>query len=303
MSNNSLFTSRREVSVPSNRNIDFAARTVVSCVAMALAVFQLSANEAGAQEEMTRGPSDPRKVMAAGEDLSEEASVEVTTTARQQLESALDSDHEHVRWFALMAVRTLSETWIAKIVLPLCDSPDITERGLALEVVASSNPVVGRDAFLRALISVERSIRLRGVLGLAALGDDQTVANLVTIMTDDSDPDLRAAAARALGDIGDNEASDHLYEAMKSPFHPVRKNAVMSLLAIGDEDVVTYLVGELQEPGFPGELEILRLMALIPDPTLIDPISPYLEHSDAEVRTQAATAVFSILERSGNARP
>jgi hypothetical protein len=77
----------------------------------------------------------------------------------------------------------------------------------------------------------------------------------------------------------------------------------MSLLAIGDEDVGTYLVGGLQELHYPGELEILRLMALIPDPTLIGPISPYLEHSDNEVRTQAAATVFSILERSGNARP
>jgi hypothetical protein len=270
---------------------------------MAFAVFQLSAKEARAQEEMTRGPRASRKVTSAGEVLSEEASLEVATTARRHLESALDSDQEHVRWYALMAVRTLSQTWIAEIVLPLCDSPDIVERGFALEVVAGSNPKMGRNAFLRALISEERSIRLRGVLGLAALGDDDAVPNLVSIMNDDLDPDLRAAAARALGDIGDTEASIHLYEAIKSPFPPVRKYAVMSLLAIGDEDVGTYLVGGLQGLHYPGELETLRLMALIPDPTLIDPISPYLEHSDAEVRTQAATAVFSILERSGNARP
>jgi len=122
-------------------------------------------------------------------------------------------------------------------------------------------------------------------------------------MDDDPDPDLRAAAACALGDIGDTQASIHLYEAIKSPFPPVRKYAVMSLLTIGDEGVGTYLVGRLQEIDNPGELEILRLLALIPDPTLIEAISPYLEHSNDDVRTQAAAAIFSILERSGNAQP
>jgi len=275
---------------------------MVPGLAMALAVFQLSVEEARAQEETTRRTSDSREAAAAGEVLIEEAAREVVEAARLHLESALNSDQESIRWDALRAAGTLREPWIAEIVVPLCDSPDIMERGIALEAVASSNPEKGRDAFLRALISGERSIRLRGVGGLAALGDHDTVPYLVTIMNDDPDPDLRAAAARALGEIGDPQASIHLYEAIESPFPPVRKFAVISLLTIGDESVGTYLVGELREGQDPGELEILKLLALIPDPTLIEAISPYLEHSDNDVRTQAAAAVFSILERSGNAQ-
>ncbi len=289
--------------MPSSRKKSFAVRAMIPGLAMALAVFQLSVKETRAQEETTRRTSDSRQVAAADEVLVEEAAREVAEAARRHLESALNSDQDLVRWDALRAAATLREPWIAEIVVPLCDSPDIMERGIALEAVISSNPEKGRDAFLRALISGERSIRLRGVLGLAALGDNDSVPNLVTIMDDDPDPDLRAAAARALGDIGDTQASIHLYEAIKSPFHPVRKFAVMSLLTIGDEGVGTYLVGRLHELDYPGELEILRLLALIPDPTLIEAISPYLEHSNDDVRTQAAAAIFSILERSGNAQP
>ena len=289
--------------MPSSRKKSFAVRAMVPGLAMALAVFQLSVKETRAQEETTRRPSDSRQVAAADEVLVEEAAREAAEAARRHLESALNSDQDLVRWDALRAAATLREPWIAEIVVPLCDSPDIMERGIALEAVISSNPEKGRDAFLRALISGERSIRLRGVLGLAALGDDDTVPNLVRIMDDDPDPDLRAAAARALGDIGETQASIHLYEAIKSPFPPVRKFAVMSLLTIGDEGVGTYLAGKLREGQDPGELEILRLLALIPDPTLIEAISPFLEHSADDVRTQAAAAVFSILERSGNAQP
>ena len=289
--------------MPSSQKKSFAVRALVPGLAMALAVFQLSVKEARAQEETTRRTSDSREVAAADEVLTEEAARKVAEAARRHLESALNSDQDHLRWDALTAAGTLKEPWIAEIAVPLCDSPDIMERGIALEAVVSSNPEKGRDAFLRALISGERSIRLRGVLGLAALGDHDTVPSLITIMNDDSDPDLRAAAARALGEIGDTQASIHLYEAIRSPFPPVREYAVMSLLTIGDEGVGTYLVGGLQELHYPGELEILRLLALIPDPTLIESISPYLEHNNDAVRTQAAAAVFSILERSGNAQP
>ena len=77
----------------------------------------------------------------------------------------------------------------------------------------------------------------------------------------------------------------------------------MALLAIGDRTVGRYLVGRLQEKGHPGEEEILRLLALIADPALIEPIAPYLEDRNENLRILAAIAVFTILERSGHAQP
>ena len=53
----------------------------------------------------------------------------------------------------------------------------------------------------------------------------------------------------------------------------------------------------------PGEEEILRLLALIPDPSLVELIEPFLAHDDNHVRTLAAAAILSILERSGLVQP
>ena len=257
---------------------------------MLLAVSLLSVTEAAAQADASRQPDPGVGVKAAA-------------AARRHLETALDSDNGNIRWNALRAARTLNEPWIAEIVLPLCDSPDIIEQVLALEVVGNTDPVLGKTAFLDVLTSGERSLRLRGLLGLGALGDGDTVPNVVEIMNEDPDPDLRAAAARALGDIGDARASIPLYEAIESPFPPIREQAVEALMAVGDEGVGEYLVGRLREDDDPGELEILGLLALIPDPSLVGLIEPFLKHDDTNIRTMAAVAIFSILERSGYAQP
>jgi len=191
---------------------------------------------------------------------------------------------------------------MAELALPLCQSPDVLERAFALEVVTSIDPALGRDAFLEALNSEERALRLRGLLGLAALGGPETIPELVKIMNDDPDPDLQAAAARALGDIGDITASTPLYRAIGKSYPPVREQAVLALIAIGDQNLGKNLIDRLRNDHSPGKAETLRLMAMVPDPALISVIEPYLKDEDPLKRTLAAAAILSILERSGNSQ-
>jgi len=224
-------------------------------------------------------------------------------TSRRQLESALTSEDMNQRFPALRAARYLNEPWISEIVLPLCDSPDFIERVLAIEVITNTNPQLGRAVFLNALTSGERALRLRGLLGLAALGDTETVPHLVEIMKNDPDPDLRVAAAQALGDMGDLRASIALYEGIESDYPPMREQAVLALVAIGEDGVGEYLIDRLENDHFPGRNEVLRLLALVPYRYLISAIEPFLAHEDKVTRVLAAAAILSILEGSPHSRP
>lgn len=224
-------------------------------------------------------------------------------TSRQQLESALRSKDMNQRWTAMRVARYLKEPWIAEIALSYCDAPDMIERVLALEVVANTNPEVGKSVFLKALSSGERALRLRGLLGLAALGDPDTVPDLVKIMRDDPDPDLRVSAAQALEDIGDLKASIALYEGIESEYPPMREQAVLTLIAIGDAGLRDYLIDRLVNEHNPGREEVLRLLALVPDRSLVSVIEPYLSHEDEVTRVLAAAAILSILEGTGSAQP
>jgi HEAT repeat protein len=276
-----------------------SVRYFVLCIAIALC----GGVEAGAQEEAALDLND---LGFEASDFEKSLDQRIRTgigEARRQLATALAESDSDTRFNALREAMALRESWIADIVLPLCASPNITARSLALEAVAASNPETGREEFLTALEDPQRGIRLRGLLGLEELGDARTVFDVVKILEKDKDPDLRVVAARTLGAIGHISASSALRRAITNPHAPQREQAVLALLAIGKEDVGRYLLRFLDNAGPPGTVEALKLMALVPDPTLIPLIEPFLDSDDHVVRTQASVTVLSILERSGSRTP
>lgn len=287
-----------------NRNDRSPRRVLTTALPTALLIIGPSVADASPQQSPV-----PQKTEATSAETGARTSLRpfqraAASEARRVLESALAGDDGPAKWLGLYAVRQLRQPWIAASLLRLCDSPDLTERVLALEAVTNSNPAKGKSAFAAALESEHRSIRLRGVLGLTALRDTSMAPDLVTIMLEDEDPDLRAAAAHALGEIGAVTASIPLYESvMESQYAPVREQAVLALMALGDEQVGVYLVEQLKTDRGPGEEELLKLLALIPDPNLIADLTPYLEHEFLEIRIQAAATILSILEKTRPSNP
>jgi HEAT repeat protein len=140
-------------------------------------------------------------------------------------------------------------------------------------------------------------------LGLEKLGDAGTVVDIIRILEGDEDPDLRVVAARALGAIADIGVSSALRRAIESPYAPLREQAVLALLAIGKEDVGRYLIRLLDDDDQTGTVEILKLVALVPDPSLIELLTPYLDHERQRIRSHASVTVLSILERSRTGAP
>ena len=259
-------------------------QTVLVSLMLTAVVWASSANPVGAQ---TR----------------EEAVRRVEAAARHQLEVDLTSSDHTDRWAALRAISSLKAPWLAEIVLPLCQAPDLGERVIALKVVANTNPRLGKGEFVDALNSHERAIRLRGLLGLAALGDWDTASDVVKILEDDPDPDLRAMAAKTLGAIGDERAAFALHDAIEDPVPAVGEQAVLALVAMDDPEVGEVLEGILDDDEGPGVVPLLRMMALVPDPDLIEILTPYLENGNAEIRAYATAAILSVLELTGQSSP
>jgi HEAT repeat protein len=270
---------------------------------MCLAITFCGVNNAPAQETTPPQTDSAAFEVSDFEKALDEDTRAALSEARWQLEQALAHPDGGTRFEALREVVVLHEPWIAGLALPICDSPDITERNLALEAVAASNPQKGRRVFLAALENPHRSIRLRGLLGLGKLADPSTVVDVIRILEGDEDPDLRVVAARTLGAIGDIGGSTPLRTAIRSPYAPLRRQAVLALLEIGKEDVGRYLIRLMDDDNPIGTVEILKLVALVPDASLIELIAPYLDHESQRIRSHAAVTVLSILERSRTGTP
>jgi hypothetical protein len=289
--------------VHANRISPPATGSFVRWVAAILAIVISLVTEAVAQ-----GPSpNPDDAMAFEGSGLERSLDETTRTAihdsRRLLERALTDSNSNVRFKALREARHLHEPWIADAALPSCESPGLTEKNLGLEAVIASSPEKGREVFLEALMHPNRSIRLRGLLGLEKLADPSTLVDVISVLETDDDPDVKVVAARTLGAIGNINASSALRDAIESPSAPLREQAVLALLAIGKEDVGRYLLRFLENDRRPGTVEALALMALVPDPSLIHLLEPFLASEDEDVRIQASVAILSILERSGSGAP
>jgi HEAT repeat protein len=82
---------------------------------------------------------------------------------------------------------------------------------------------------------------------LGQIGDSTVLAGLHAALTDAS-PDVRIAAARPLGRVGDRESADRLLEIAVAPDEPrpLREWAASSLVALGDDRALEVLVTELQ---------------------------------------------------------
>jgi HEAT repeat protein len=278
----------------------------LSAVKTLLAVAALSLLPAAAAEAQPEAPPEAstrvsERVLRTG--VSDPLARAAVTTARRIIQSSLEHEDQAVRWAALRAARTLTGPWIAEFVLPLCKSPNLTERVMALETVANTNPEKGRKLFVTALNNGDRSVRLRGLLGLTSLGDASTIPRIIKVMEEDPDPDLRAVAAGELGDLGDMTAIPHLYKATESRFRPVREQALMSLQKLGDQGIAAHLVTNLETDQDPGVEGILKLLAMIPDAKLVSSIAPFLEHESFRIRILAAAAITSIRERTRTTIP
>ena len=285
------------------QNRAVVVKTSVRCLAMTVTLMIGGGFDAWAQVEASPGLDGNAFEVTDFESSLDEPARTALAEARRQLEDALTDPDMNIRFEALREAIHLHEPWIAEVVLPLCESPDLTEQNFALEVIAEANPEQGREAFLNALRSPGRSIRLRGLLGLEKLADPGTVFDVIKVLEEDEDPDLKVVAARTLGAIGDIGGSTALRAAIQNPHAPLRRQAVVALLAIGKEDVGRYLIRLMDDDNQIGIGEILKLVALVPDASLIELLVPYLDSERQRIRSQASVAVLSILERSRAGAP
>lgn len=210
------------------------------------------------------------------------------------LERALRSPDTFERWAGLRAARGVADRALAEAARAQLHGDSRYEEALALEILARGDPEGGRDAFVAALDSPYRTVRLRALRALQPRRDDALVTRLAILATADADPDIRVLAIRTLAQWGAGGAVASLRRAVDDPVAAVQQEAVRALVALGDDEVAA-LVRERLAHGAPEtRVASLRLARLVPAPELLDAIGPYLADPDPEVRVAAAAAVLAI---------
>jgi HEAT repeat protein len=171
-------------------------------------------------------------------------------------------------------------------------SPDPETRLTAVEAVGEVGSELGMEAIEYALADEEREIQLRSVRALGRLrtrdGRPAGGDRLVELVHKQSDPELAAAAVRALGDANDPRAQESLRPLALASSPLIAVAAVETLGKLDDPRGVDTLLAALDHP----HTEVVKaaLLALegVRDPRVLARYGLALSHQAWDIRRLAA---------------
>jgi len=226
---------------------------------------------------------------------SADTGTSVTSLAYTLLEQSLASPDSFQRWFALRAARTLRAPALVPSLRKMAREGDRYEQSLALDALILTAPREAREEFIHALSSPYRPVRLRGLRGLSEQADPELAPNFSTVLINDSDADLRALAARALGRTGSPNAVPALRRALNDSSEVVQEEAVQGLAKLGDTTLGDTLSERLAGAANPEmRVRLIRLLGFVPDPHALETLGKLLADGDPEVRAYAAASIVRI---------
>lgn len=215
--------------------------------------------------------------------------------AQAMLVRGIDSPDAFERWAAMRVARSVDDPALAGPALRQLEGDGRYEQALALEILARVAPKESFAAFVTALDSPHRTVRLRALRALHDTDQRPTLEERIgALVTDDPDPDVRVVAVRTLRDWHAFAAMPQLRRAVSDPAPAVRQEAVAALVLLGDPEVAALVRQRLAEVPPEERARTLRLAGMVPVRSLLPVISPFLADSDPEVRSAAAAAVLRI---------
>jgi hypothetical protein len=120
----------------------------------------------------------------------------------------------------------------AEVVEPLAEAIRLGAPAPALEVAARIADPRLEDAVRNRLPDTEPPVRAWAARALGALGGKEAAADLTSLL-EDREPEVRAAAAVALGRLGHWPAAPALAQCLRDPAWRVRRDAAVALRVLG----------------------------------------------------------------------
>ncbi|HVR43529.1 MAG TPA: HEAT repeat domain-containing protein [Thermoanaerobaculia bacterium] len=223
--------------------------------------------------------------------------------------AAIRSGSSHRRWQAAyqlaMAIQrgeAVDDPEVATRVLELyreADDDDPRVRRYLAMVLGRLGDPRAIPLLLESLEAGDLETRIYAILALAEIGDPAAADPIAAALASSDDPDLRKAAAYALGRLGSRAHLPQLRAALRDPVPDVRFNAALALAALGDSSGIGVLRRMLDRdelarvPGIREDQKEAILVQAIPAYALLAgeearPLLESLASSDPSLKVRAA---------------
>ncbi|MCL2102589.1 MAG: HEAT repeat domain-containing protein [Syntrophorhabdaceae bacterium] len=238
------------------------------------------------------------KNLSSSDVLKRRAAVEALSQGDERsvypLIQALRDPHPGVQDAAVLALISIGGEITAWMVLPLLREEALL-RNMAMVIIRDIGPTALRH-LPPLLRDKDDDIRKLAVELVAELGGHDFTDKLLERLKWDLNPNVRAAAAKALGDLMRYEALPHLIAALKD-VEWVRFAALEALCGLGNEDAVAPILELLNDPSPATRRFAIETLGIIGSPLAGNPLLSFLERGGVNDRDRRA--VLTSLLRIG----
>jgi HEAT repeat protein len=208
--------------------------------------------------------------------------------SEQALIEAVHSTAPRVRLAGVWALGELQDASAAREVVPMLRDPDSAMRATAAEALGEMKSARTGAALVGALTDRAASVREAAVRALDDLREHSAIPALEGMVLNDPDPDIRRAAANALGDFSASRSLEPLARALADRDPEVQREAAE---AIGDLDDVSKAPPALVRASASTDLELrrraTRTLGKIGDPATVTALAERITDDDKDVRLSA----------------
>lgn len=150
------------------------------------------------------------------------------------------------------------------------------------------------EPLLRLLKNTDNFFRANVVTTLGCLNDKRAVKPLTVILLEDNCEKIRQNAAKALGNLGDEDAVDSLVESLKDDDELVKENAIEALLELGDERVIETMITLLKSENMKIKINIIEKFRRLRDKLVVEPLIAELGDSNTHIKHRIINALGHI---------
>ena len=197
------------------------------------------------------------------------------------------------------SVGKLGDASAASGLLPLLQSQHegvMFKTVLALKKLKSPSAIPALTSLLHA---PQPALRRRVVETLGNTGDAMLVPVIGEVLRQDASREVRATAARSLGELKSREACPFLEEALREEFS-IRCQAVIALGTIQEKSTLPALMAMLKDGAPEVRYHAINAIAKFKDPKTLKAMAVMLEDADPMVRSGATKVIEEIDGASEN---